>query len=133
MKDHYQTLGVGRRATPEERKKAYRRVAMLHHPDRGGDESKFKDITEAYGILSDPAKKRKYDGVRSTASLRQEILKRAQMEYMKRVMQQRANQKQTVVPDNKIILNFEVNLDEAKNGAVKGAVLKKKIVCPSCN
>ena len=133
MKDRYQTLGVGRRATPEEIKKAYRRLAMLHHPDRGGDESKFKDITEAYGVLSDPAKKRKYDGVYANLNLRQQILKRAQMDYMKRVMRQRAQQKQTVIPDNKIVLNIELNLEEIKTGTIKGVAFKKKIVCPSCS
>lgn len=59
--DYYQILGVSPSASPEEIKKAYRKLAMLHHPDRGGDTEKFKEISEAYDILSDDNKKRHYD------------------------------------------------------------------------
>ncbi len=55
--DYYSTLGVGRNASDDEIKKAYRKLAMKHHPDRGGDEATFKKISEAYDILSDPKKK----------------------------------------------------------------------------
>jgi len=55
--DYYSTLGVERNATQDEIKKAYRSLAMKHHPDRGGDESTFKKISEAYDTLSDPKKK----------------------------------------------------------------------------
>lgn len=61
MTDYYKTLGVGKNASPDEIKKAYRSLAMKHHPDRGGDEKKFKEIEEAYRILSDPAQKSNYD------------------------------------------------------------------------
>ena len=46
--DHYQTLGVSRNATPDEIKKAYRKLASQHHPDKGGDTHKFQDIQTAY-------------------------------------------------------------------------------------
>ena len=59
--DYYSTLGVNRNATQDEIKKAYRKMAMHHHPDRGGDEKKFKQISEAYEILSDPQKKQMVD------------------------------------------------------------------------
>lgn len=59
--DHYSTLGVPRNATPEQIKKAYRKLAMEHHPDRGGDSSTFQNISVAYDILSDPTKKAQYD------------------------------------------------------------------------
>jgi curved DNA-binding protein len=55
--DYYSTLGVGRNASQDEIKKAYRSLAMKHHPDRGGDEATFKKISEAYDTLSDPKKK----------------------------------------------------------------------------
>lgn len=58
---HYDTLGVGKSASPEEIKAAYRKLAMKHHPDRGGDQKKFQTITEAYETLSDPDKKAFYD------------------------------------------------------------------------
>ncbi len=58
---HYDTLGVGKSASPEEIKAAYRKLAMKHHPDRGGDQKQFQQITEAYETLSDPDKKAFYD------------------------------------------------------------------------
>jgi len=59
--DYYSTLGVNRNATEDDIKKAYRKMAMKHHPDRGGDEKQFKQISEAYEILSDPQKKQMVD------------------------------------------------------------------------
>lgn len=59
--DYYSTLGVAKNATNDEIKKAYRSMAMKHHPDRGGDEKKFKEINKAYDVLSDPEKKRMVD------------------------------------------------------------------------
>lgn len=59
--DYYSILGVDRQASPDEIKAAYRKNAMKHHPDRGGDEQKFKEITEAYDVLGDPQKKSRYD------------------------------------------------------------------------
>lgn len=55
--DYYATLGLKRGASDADIKKAYRSMAMKHHPDRGGDEKKFKEISAAYEALSDPQKK----------------------------------------------------------------------------
>jgi molecular chaperone DnaJ len=64
-KDYYQLLGLGRNAETDEIKKAYRKLAMQYHPDKNpGDkeaEEKFKEIGEAYSVLSDPQKRRQYD------------------------------------------------------------------------
>ena len=59
--DYYKTLGVSKNATAEEIKKAYRKMARENHPDAGGDEEKFKDINEAYEVLSDEKKRQLYD------------------------------------------------------------------------
>jgi curved DNA-binding protein len=61
MSDHYSTLGVDRNATPEDIKRAYRKMAAQHHPDRGGDTAKFQDVQAAYETLSDSEKKSQYD------------------------------------------------------------------------
>lgn len=60
-RDYYQILGVPKNSTQEEIKKAYRRLAHQFHPDKGGDEKKFKEINEAYGILGDDKKRAQYD------------------------------------------------------------------------
>ena len=60
-KDYYQILGISRSASQDEIKKAYRKLAHQYHPDKGGDEKKFKEINEAYQILSNQEKKSQYD------------------------------------------------------------------------
>lgn len=59
--DYYSTLGVAKNASDKELKQAYKKASMQHHPDRGGDEAKFKQINEAYSILKDPQKRGMYD------------------------------------------------------------------------
>ena len=61
MKDYYKILGVSRDASAEDIKKAYYRLAHQYHPDKGGDETKFKEINEAYQVLSDREKRSQYD------------------------------------------------------------------------
>ena len=63
-RDYYEVLGLNRNASPDEIKKAFRKLAFDLHPDRNKDpasEEKFKEISEAYAVLSDPEKKQKYD------------------------------------------------------------------------
>ncbi|HEY5078570.1 MAG TPA: J domain-containing protein [Opitutaceae bacterium] len=65
FKDYYESLGVARSATPEEIKQAFRKLARIHHPDvaknKVAGEKKFKEINEAYEVLGDPEKRRRYD------------------------------------------------------------------------
>lgn len=65
-KNYYDTLGVDKKATQDDIKKAFRKLAQKHHPDKGGDEAKFKEITEAYSILSDEKRRREYDNYGQT-------------------------------------------------------------------
>lgn len=73
-RDYYEVLGVGKGASADEIKKAFRRQAIQYHPDKeGGDEAKFKEVNEAYEVLKDPSKRQRYDqfghaGVGSSAA-----------------------------------------------------------------
>ncbi|HSX44423.1 MAG TPA: molecular chaperone DnaJ [Candidatus Saccharimonadales bacterium] len=72
-RDYYEVLGVGKSASADEIKKAFRKAAIEHHPDRGGEETKFKEVNEAYEVLKDADKRKRYDqfghaGVGSSAA-----------------------------------------------------------------
>src|SRR5262249_23485264 len=72
-RDYYEVLGVSKSASADEIKKAFRKAAIEHHPDRGGDETKFKEVNEAYEVLKDDKKRQRYDqfghaGVGSSAA-----------------------------------------------------------------
>jgi molecular chaperone DnaJ len=61
-RDYYEVLGVPKAASDDEIKKAYRKLAVQHHPDKeGGNEEKFKEISEAYEVLKDKQKRQRYD------------------------------------------------------------------------
>lgn len=60
-KDYYKTLGVSKSASQDEIKKAYRKLALEYHPDKGGDEKRFKEVNEAYQILGNEQKRSQYD------------------------------------------------------------------------
>ena len=64
MSDYYQILGLDRSASEADIKNAYRKLAMKHHPDRGGDVGYFQEIQSAYATLSDPQKRAEYDNPR---------------------------------------------------------------------
>ncbi len=62
MKDYYEILGINRSASEDEIKSAFRKLAQKYHPDKkGGDEAKFKEVSEAYGVLSDKKRRAEYD------------------------------------------------------------------------
>jgi curved DNA-binding protein len=69
MKDYYEILGVATEAPPDAIRSAYRRLALRYHPDHNpgdaGAEDRFKEVAEAYGVLSDPDKRRRYDAARA--------------------------------------------------------------------
>lgn len=67
---HYATLGVAENATQDEIKKAYRKLAMQHHPDKGGDTNKFQEIQSAYDVIGDEQRRAQYDAERRGGGMR---------------------------------------------------------------
>ncbi len=76
MKNYYEILGVEKTTDEEEIRRCYRKLAMEYHPDRNPDnpgaEERFKEIAEAYGVLTDPAKRREYDAFIASGGTRQQ-------------------------------------------------------------
>lgn len=72
MKNLYEILGIKKSASENDVKKAYRRKANQHHPDKGGDSEKFKELVVAYNILRDPSKKKRYDDGEEADNIHQE-------------------------------------------------------------
>ena len=71
MKDYYKILGVTESSSQDDIKKAYRNLAKVHHPDKGGNEETFKEIAEAFEIIGNPEKRKNYDLSRKGGSPRQ--------------------------------------------------------------
>jgi len=74
MKTYYEALKIEENASPKEIKKAYRALALKHHPDKGGDENNFKDLKQIYEFLMDPVKRKKYDA--NLKKYREEVAER---------------------------------------------------------
>ena len=81
-RDYYEILGVSRQADAAEMKSAFRKAAMQHHPDKGGDPHLFDAIQKAYSALSDPSKRMEYDA----------SLKRRPVQDLKKLSSQLAHQ-----------------------------------------
>ena len=64
MKNYYDMLDISESASNKEIKQAFKKLAKEHHPDRGGDTTKFKEANEAYDTLKNPSKKQEYDTLR---------------------------------------------------------------------
>jgi molecular chaperone DnaJ len=139
---YYDVLGVDKSATQDEIKKAYRKKAVEHHPDKGGDESKFREAAEAYETLSDEGKRREYDmygqnpnrggsGFRGHGFSMEDIFSRFGDvfggnpfgNFGQRPQQRKGN-------DLRVHLNL--NLEEVFRGVTKKVKYKRQQPCDSC-
>ena len=143
MKNHYQTLGIAENASPEEIKKKFRKLALQFHPDRnpGAEaERKFKEINEAYAVLSDSSQRQKYDSQRRNPFGQGfegagfgdvwsdffgdfgDIFGRQAQQNQRRSQQQSPN------------IRFEIPLDRLVDGPIETSFSRDEIVtCVSCN
>ncbi len=152
-KDYYKILGVSRNATPEEIKKAYRRLALKYHPDRNpGDkeaEEKFKEAAEAYSVLIDPEKRRIYDqygvsGLRGEgftgfsgfdSSIFREfedILGDIFGDFGFDFFGRRTRRRYRPQRGRDLWLELEITLEEAYSGTTKEVTLIRADFCPEC-
>jgi molecular chaperone DnaJ len=106
MEDFYQILGVNENASQDEIKKAYRKLAVEHHPDKGGDENKFKKISEAYDTIGDENKRSQYNN-------------------------QMHSQRKRAVPDK--IIEVVVGAVESYKGNEKTITYDRNHKCGGCN
>lgn len=120
--DYYALLGIKRAASPEEVKRAYRRLVFRYHPDRNpGDEAaagKFKQVLDAYSVLSDSVKRRAYDAVSHSADGEEEVDEQPQQE-----------QKQQSRTD----ANNGFNFSQAFTGQEFRGKVEPDPKCPSCS
>jgi molecular chaperone DnaJ len=149
-KDYYKTLEVDRNATEEEIKKSYRKLAMKYHPDKNPDnkaaEEKFKEISEAYDVLSTPSKKTNYDrfgsvdgnnfnpfsgGGGSGFGYNMDDIFSQFGDVFGDAFGKKYNQKQNKGSDLRI--KVQLTIDEILNGTTKKLKYKRKVSCNSCN
>lgn len=141
-RDYYEVLGVNKNSTPEEIKKAYRKQSMEHHPDRGGNEEAFKEVSEAYEILSDPNKKQHYDthghnsprnngggGSGNPFDMFAEMFGRGGFNPFAHQQQQQQRQRR----GNDLNLSIKLTLEEIFTGTNKKFRYRRAETCVSCN
>ena len=156
-RDYYEVLGVGRNATKDEIKKAYRKLAMQYHPDRNPDdksaEEKFKEAAEAYEILSHDDKRNNYDrfgheGVRGSTFGSQgfssvndifshfpDIFGGSSIfdEFFGGTQRGRSRRRGSGTPGSDMRVNLKLTLEEIATGTSKKIKIKKLIKCDECN
>ena len=122
MENLYNILEVNEQATQDEIKKSYRKLAMEHHPDKGGSEDKFKKISEAYEILGDENKRKDYDYNRNNPNRGSSIFD----EFFSKMNRPQRN----IVPDK--IVDVEIGVIESFNSVEKNITYTRNIHCEPC-
>eukprot|EP00823_Brevimastigomonas_motovehiculus_P007578 TRINITY_DN665_c0_g1_i1.p1 TRINITY_DN665_c0_g1~~TRINITY_DN665_c0_g1_i1.p1 ORF type:complete len:554 (-),score=176.12 TRINITY_DN665_c0_g1_i1:204-1796(-) len=135
----YETLGVAKTCTDKEIKSAFRKLAMTHHPDKGGDPEKFKEITKAYEILSNSDKRKTYDEDGEEAAEQRRSDKGEErggsdmdevLEQMFGVRRSGGGSRQRKGED--CVFPLKVDLAELFNGGTKKLRLTRNIICTEC-
>eukprot|EP00929_Paragymnodinium_shiwhaense_P001657 TRINITY_DN101897_c0_g1_i1.p1 TRINITY_DN101897_c0_g1~~TRINITY_DN101897_c0_g1_i1.p1 ORF type:complete len:507 (+),score=124.76 TRINITY_DN101897_c0_g1_i1:46-1521(+) len=137
---YYDLLGISREASETEIKSAYKKQAMKHHPDKGGDETKFKEISKAYEVLSDAQKKQLYDmyGEEGLDGMGQGAAgPQAGMDPFDLFSQmfgfdaRRQQRGRPVTPDS--VYELQVTLEEMYAGTKREIVFNRDALCNDCN
>jgi molecular chaperone DnaJ len=143
--NYYDILGVSKDAGQEEIKKAYRKKAIEHHPDKGGDESRFREAAEAYETLSDEGKRRQYDmygsnpnrggsgGFQAHGFSMEDIFSRFGDVFGGNPFGNYSSRPQPPRKGNDLRVQISVNLEEVFRGTVKKVKYKRQNTCSGCN
>lgn len=131
----YEVLGVSKTATEQEIKKAFRKLTLVHHPDKGGDEHKFKEINGAYEVLGNKEKRELYDkygleGVKNGGGMSGGFEDLFSMFGGGGGMRGGRKPRRKVQPTKKQI---NVTLEDIYNGKMTSVENEKTIICPDCN
>jgi molecular chaperone DnaJ len=123
MEDFYSVLGVEQNATQDEIKKSYKKLAVKHHPDKGGDEETFKKISEAYDTLGDETKRQQYDNRNSNPfgggfNPFEDMFNMFNQGYRRGA------------PDK--ILHVNVSVLDSYNGVDKEIMYNRNVMCETC-
>ena len=162
-KDYYEILGVSKNASDDEIKKAYRRLAHKYHPDKaGGEEAKFKEINEAYQVLSDKQKRSHYDQFGTTFEQAQQAGGFRGFNDFRdfsgfaeafsnggggfgdlgdifselfggRAERASSRAKRGSARGTNLSMEVEISLEEAAKGIEKDLEIYKSVVCPNCH
>lgn len=138
---YYEALGVSKNASADELKKAYRKSAIKNHPDKGGDPEKFKEISQAYEVLSDPEKREIYDqygedalkegmasgGQHDPFDIFQSIFGGGMSSFGER---SRGGRRQKRGED--VVHPLKVSLEDLYNGTTKKLSLSRNVICTKC-
>tara|TARA_Y100000310_G_scaffold155358_1_gene154829 strand:+ start:245 stop:892 length:648 start_codon:yes stop_codon:yes gene_type:complete len=143
----YKILGVDKDATQDEIKKAFRKLALKYHPDKGGDEEKFKQVNQAYSMISDEAKRSQHDASRDGGGLGAafdfafgaggggpfgSIFEDLFGDFSGKRTQRR--QQPQPATDEDIVFNIRVSLADLNSGRImKQANFEKNITCSRCD
>ena len=128
MDDLYEILELTKEASEDDIKKAYKKLAMKHHPDKGGNAENFKKINEAFKILGDPQLREKYDNQSNPKNINFE-------EFFNQFNFFKDFNPFSVHKSPKILKHFEIilTLEEMYNGKEMVVNVKRKNLCPKCN
>jgi molecular chaperone DnaJ len=139
--DPYKILGVNRNASKSEIKKAYRELAMKYHPDQGGNEEKFKQVSEAYSILSDDNERSKYDAMNDGVNINiNDFLRNFTggfggmdpFGFSGFSGRQKKKKQIRETADHEITFNIKVSLADLKKGVNKIGSYKRYVKCSPC-
>ena len=137
MANYYETLGVSKDSTQDEIKKAYRKLSIKYHPDKeGGDEGKFKTISEAYNTIGDKDKRTKYDN-QEQGGFGGDPFDAFSQFFNNQGNRRRRQQQPARMRGKDLKINLTVTLEETYWGEEKELKYRKKVSngrkCPQCN